>query len=131
MDGDRNQNNREFTRVPIKVEATLRFEGLTINAVHTQDLSMKGLFVLTDEALPEGSECQILLSLSGQSDPLVLNMKGVVQRIADAGVGVKFTEIDVDSFFHLKNLVLLNSNTSNVDNVEREIEGHIGLNKRD
>ena len=32
MDSDNNQNNREFTRVSIKVEATLEFEGVIIDA---------------------------------------------------------------------------------------------------
>jgi Tfp pilus assembly protein PilZ len=131
MNKEKNQNNREFTRVPIKVEATLRFEGLTINKVVTQDLSMKGLFVLTEESLPVGSQCEISLSLPDQSDSLKLNLKGVVQRNADAGVGVKFTEIELESYSHLKNLVMLNAAGSNVDSVEREIEGHIGLKKRD
>jgi hypothetical protein len=130
MVSDKNQNNREFTRVPIIVEATLEFEGATINSINTQDLSMKGLFVQTDESLQEGSLCKISLSPSGQSDPLTLIMKGMVQRITEGGVGIKFTEIDLESYSHLKNLVMLNSATSHVDNVEREIVEHIGLNRR-
>ncbi|MGV7222501.1 MAG: PilZ domain-containing protein [Nitrospinales bacterium] len=130
MDTDNNENNREFSRVPIKIEVILEFEGKIIESFSTQDLSMKGIFIETNEVLPEGSNCEISLFPAGHSDPLKLIIKGLVQRRVDSGMGIKFTEIDFDSYSHLKNLVMLNSSTSILDSVEMEIGDHIGLKKR-
>ena len=130
MDGDLGQNNREFTRIPIDIEVNISFEDVSIKAIETQNLSMKGLFVQTNKTFPVGSKCKISLCLFGQSDPLPLNLIGSVRRITEGGMSFEFLEIDVDTYSHLKNLILLNSSLLVADNIEREIGEHIGLNKR-
>ena len=84
---------------------------------------MRGIFVLTDKSLPHGAGCDVSLFLSGLEDRLELKLKGIVHRVTEAGIGFKFTEIDVDSYSRLKNLVMLNASSLNVVKIENEITG--------
>jgi len=43
-------------------------------------------------------------------------MKGVVQRITDTGIGIHFTETDLDSFSHLKKIIYYNSENPDIIN---------------
>lgn len=122
---------REFTRAPVELEASLKFADRVVQSSKTQDVSMRGLFIETDETLPEGAECEVTLILRGLEEPLELKIKGEVQRRTGAGVGIKFNEIDLDSYAHLKNLVMLNAPATDSDNAEIEIKDHRGLKKRD
>ena len=90
---------------------------------------MKGLFVKTDESFPEGSQCEVTLSLAGQSDPLELKMRGEVQRRTESGMGIKFIEIDLEIYAHLKNLVMLNTPTSKAKVLNMRLKHISGLTK--
>jgi len=53
--------------------------------------------------------------------------KGKIVRSTEDGIGVDFTEMDLDSYEHLRNLVLLNAN--DVARIEGEFKDHLGLKK--
>ena len=123
-------DSREFTRIPLKVKALIKSGDKVVHSGETHDLSMKGLFFQTNEKMPIGTECDVTLILGDLETPLQLKLKGRVQRVSGVGVGLKFTEIDLESYPHLKNLVMLNSPGLDMEKVEKEIRGHIGLRKR-
>ncbi len=75
----------------------------------SKDLSLKGIFVTTDENVPIGSECEIEVVLTGMVDDVVLKMNGKVMRKEKTGVGIHFESIDLESYTHLKNIVLYNA----------------------
>lgn len=123
-------DSREFTRTSAKVKAIIKSGDIVIHSGETHDLSMKGLFIRTKEKMPIGAECDVVLILGDSEEPLHLKLKGRVQRVSGVGMGLKFTEIDLESYPHLKNLVLLNTPDLDMEKVEKEIRGHIGLRKR-
>jgi Tfp pilus assembly protein PilZ len=64
-------NLREKRRLPIKLQVTFgAVEGPT--TTYTKDLNEEGLFLFTDNPLPETSQVHMLLSLPGRAEPLSL-----------------------------------------------------------
>ena len=122
------QDHREFSRVGIKIQATVQAKGEEIISTGTHDLSMKGLLVKGKTDWPIGTECDIHLILEGQSPPVNIEVKGKVQRITEEGMALLFTEVGLEAYEHLHNLVMLN--TDDPDKVEQEFSNHLGLKKK-
>ena len=77
-----------------------------------KDLSLKGVFILTEKKAPIGSPCAVKIFLSGAKDDIELSIKGSIARTESDGVGIAFDSIDIDSFTHLKNIVKYNSDNN-------------------
>ena len=113
-------STRKFSRVHFNVGATVkvadrRFQGAVEN------LSMTGMFLVTNEELPEGKAADITIVLTGTLPEIAVNFTGVVTRIAEDGVGFTFEKMDLDSYMHLKNIIAYN-----IDDAEKVMEeiGH-------
>ncbi len=78
----------------------------------SKDLSLKGIFISTDNKAPIGSSCSIKIFLTGTTDLVELNMQGVIARAENNGLGINFDSMDVDSFTYLKNIVKYNSDNN-------------------
>jgi len=117
------EEKRKNTRVPFHTTITVHFPEITFEHCETQDLSLKGVFVkgITDRRT-EGERCKISLHLSGASSKLSLHMNGEIVRVKDDGIGLHFSEIDLDSFFHLKNIIYYNTEDPDIlgDEFSRE-----------
>ena len=113
-------STRKFSRVRFNVAATIRtaerqFQGAVEN------LSMTGMFLVTNEQLAEGELVDITIVLTGTLPEIAVNFNGIVSRIAEDGIGFTFDKIDLDSYMHLKNIVAYN-----IDDAEKVMEeiGH-------
>lgn len=109
---------RKSTRVFFQTIADLHFVDADFSNCKTADLSMKGVFVQDISGRVIGDRCTVQLQLSGASGQLSLEMQGEVVRITAKGLAIKFIEIDLDSFNHLKNIVYYNS--GNADELTKE-----------
>lgn len=119
---------RRFTRVPIRTWVNLTAEGGPTLLCDSSNLSMNGLLVKTSRELPVGTECFVTIILGDPANPLTLSARGQVVRQDGRDVGVHFTEIELDSFEHLRRLVTLNA--KDVTIVEEELDAHVGLRPR-
>lgn len=100
---------RNTTRVPFHVRAVIAHDNRSIEG-EVKNLSTGGILVRTDEeAIPTGSSVQVSIFLYGSSSSLTLNMAGKVVRAAGGEIAVQFTELDLDSFIHLRNIVARNA----------------------
>ncbi len=99
---------RKYRRVPFEVSASVQTDLISINGM-VDNLSMKGMFLATGETLAGGSLLDISIILPGSSSMLSIRLKGRVVRQTEAGIGVEFLEMDLDSFIHLRNIVAQNS----------------------
>jgi hypothetical protein len=68
------------------------------------------------------------LILDGQDPPVDIKVQGRVQRITVEGIALVFTEVSLEAYEHLHNLVLLN--TDDTEKVEQEFKTHLGLKKK-
>jgi hypothetical protein len=120
-------NQREFTRVPIRVRAEVKGGGLSIASSAPQTLSLKGMLVTCTEQLPKDTECQITLFL-GDGD-IQIEAEGTVVRCYPDGIALQFTRIlGLESFEHLRKLVLYNA--PDPDQVESEFNTSTGIHRK-
>jgi len=110
---------RRNTRVPFQATADVRFSGRNYLRCETENLSIKGVSVLGITGHQVGEECELVLALSGTTSHLKLEMKGKVVRVEQDRIALHFHEIDLDSFYHLKNIIYYNSDDP--DGLESEL----------
>jgi len=122
------EDHREFSRVDIKILAKVQAKGREMVFTGTHTVSMKGLFVKGKTNWSVGTECEIHLILEGQNPPVDIKVKGKIQRITEEGIALLFTEVSLEAYEHLHNLVLLNTNDP--EKTEQEFKNHLGSKKK-
>lgn len=75
---------------------------------NSKDLSQRGVFVKTDKRPSLDTACRVTVCLSRGIDDLKLEIQGRIVRHTDAGFGVVFESMDIDTYTHLKTLVMYN-----------------------
>lgn len=117
---------REVTRATARVEVEIKLAGKTVTLEKTRDVSMKGIFCETDDALPLGSTCRVNVLVGGPETDPPISARAKVVRVENDGMGLEFVElVGIESYTRLRNLVLCNSEDPKT--VESEIEGRAGL----
>jgi hypothetical protein len=123
-------DQREFTRIPMQLDVQITSTQQPPTSCQVKDVSMKGLYLLCEQPLPMGAECRVTFLLGDKESPVRIEVSGKVARVDTNGMGVEITEIvGVESFEHLRNLVLYNS--PDADQVEQEFQDHIGIKRRE
>lgn len=113
-------STRKFSRVQFNVGATVRIADRQFQGA-VENLSMTGMFLVTNEQLADGEAADIAIVLTGTMPEIAVNFNGVVTRIADDGVAFTFEKMDLDSYMHLKNIIAYN-----IDDAEKVMDeiGH-------
>ena len=113
-------STRKFSRVHFNVVATIKKAGRQFQG-SVENLSMTGMFLVTNEHLAEGETVEITIILTGSLPEIAVNFDGVVTRVAEDGVGLTFEKMEFDSYTHLKNIIAYN-----IDDAEKVMEeiGH-------
>jgi hypothetical protein len=109
-------STRQFTRVRFKVSATIKTAGRLFHG-DVENLSMRGMFLGTDERLPVGEQAEITIALCATSPEVSITLNGKVCRLGEGGLGFAFEKIDLDSYTHLKNIIAYN-----IDDPEKVME---------
>ncbi len=113
---------RNFSRVDFTIAAKVVAGDRSLTGT-VENLSLNGVFVKTDEKLPVDEQVHIDVTLSGISPDLVLSLSGVVVRVTEEGMALKFQKVDLDTFTHLKNIISYKS--GNADKVMDELMDYI------
>ena len=117
---------REYTRIAVKVPVDVEADGREKVSGETECVSMKGLFIDCDTSYPVGTEVVIKVFVGGRGSNVEVWAKGTVTFVNNDGMATQFTShLGMDSYVHLHKLVLFNANAE-ADQVEREIETHLG-----
>lgn len=113
-------STRKFSRVQFNVGATVRIADRQFQGA-VENLSMTGMFLVTNEQVADGELADITIVLTGTLPEIAVNFSGIATRITEDGVGFTFEKIDLDSYMHLKNII-----TYNIDDAEKVMEeiGH-------
>ncbi|MDY6837580.1 MAG: PilZ domain-containing protein [Thermodesulfobacteriota bacterium] len=118
-------DKRRFTRVPFRVQAEITVDESSYYTEEIKNLSVGGCLLPVAAPLDVGTACHVRIQLSGTSSELHIEIDAQVVRCCAGEVAVKFTGVDLDSFFHLQNIVRYNS--PDPDAVEEELRAHLGL----
>lgn len=98
------KDRRSFSRVDFRVSALLQAEGVAVKG-EVADISLHGVYIETEERIPVGTPVEITVYLSSATEPVVINVKGVVARLVPGGIGCAFEKMDVESFAHLRSVI--------------------------
>jgi hypothetical protein len=98
---------RSNTRVLFHVRSVLKYGDKIIEG-EVENLSTGGMLFRTAAKIPAHESVDITIYLYGSSSNLTLNISGRVKRTTGRGIAIKFTELDLDSFVHLRNIVSRN-----------------------
>lgn len=112
-------NKRRFTRVPFRAEAELNVDGVIYAAGSIENLGIDGCLLPLSAPLAADAACTVKIVMSGSSSELSIKAHGNILRSSGKTVAIKFTKIDPDSLYHLKNIIFYNA--SDPDAVEGEI----------
>lgn len=126
MNEEEKIRQREFTRNPVHVATTVRDARGRAIPGETEELSLNGLFIRCAECLPLDSPCHVTLTLGDGLAHIEVDAR--VANVSARGMGIAFDEMEPESFAHLKRLVLYNAR--DLDQVEAEIENHVGFKAR-
>jgi hypothetical protein len=118
-------NQREFTRVPVHIWGTFREGRRELVTTEITSLSLRGCYAPTFLGLPEGEEHRLTLFTEDDAQSIRFTVKARVVRSDRDGMGIEFTEMPLESYDHLRKMVLLNA--SDPDRVEKEFRDHLGL----
>ena len=118
-------DRRGFTRVPFQVAVSLKSDHGTLVFGDIWDISLSGLYVTGTAQFPRGCSCEVDMELDGPEGKVHLHMRGRVARLDHGGMAIEFREMGLDSYLHLRNLVLYN--TTEPDRLEKELKNHLGL----
>jgi len=122
------KDRREFVRVPFRTEVTVRTPERTLWANSTLDISLNGLRIATEGRPPaEGTACEIEIVLSNADPPVIIDAGGTVVRPEPGMLAIRLTELDFDSYDHLRQLIL--NNAADPEKAEQEFDAHWGIRK--
>ncbi len=124
------KNDREFTRVPLNLSVELSCDGKTIVSKNCQDVSMNGVYVVSEDKFKENSSCDVkLLVNKDEKTREEIKAQGQIERVTENGMAIKFSGIELESYDKLYELIVFNSSSS--EQMEKEFQEHIGLKKRE
>ena len=113
-----NEQRKNF-RVPFKAIACLwppKQDAKEIRCDKIRDISLKGIYCYSDIKLSVGTTCEMELHVTDSNSKLVLFFKVRVVRTDESGMKVQFEEMDLDSFFSLKDI--LDCNIGNPEQID-------------
>lgn len=116
---------REFTRIPIHIWGTFTDASGDLLTAEVNNLSLRGCHVSTFDPLPADGRYHLTLFVEDDERALHFRVEARIVRSDRDGMGVEFMEMPLESYEHLRNMVLLNS--TDPEQVEREFHQHIGL----
>lgn len=87
---------RKFERVDLRTEAVVRHRDVTFRG-EVENLSLKGLFVRTNQKIPLHEKVDVAMFFHGSSSELSFSLEASVVRATDEGIGLNFRKIDIDS----------------------------------
>ena len=121
------QEKREFIRVPFNTEVEIQAGNRTIRSKSGINISLTGLHAATDqeEVPPAGTSCCAKIILRASETRVVIEAKGTVVRSRPGSLAVEFTELDLDSYNHLRQLII--NNADDPGRAEQEFVDHWGI----
>ena len=119
-------SKRKLSRVNFKVDAVLKHNNLK-KACSVRDLSLSGIYLLTDVNADMGEKVGITVKITSDSTTGEIELSGVVVRKDSGGLALEFFDLPIDSYLFLRNVVVYNS--GDADAVDQEYRRHLASRK--
>ncbi len=122
------EERRGFSRVTHRAVASLELPDGSLVAGEVCDVAVGGAALTTGARPPLGTTGAFVLRLGEPPRGVRVEGRAEVVRHLDDGIGLRFVEVDLDSYHHLVDLVRYNAD--DVEHIEAEIAAHKGLRRR-
>ncbi|HPL96048.1 MAG TPA: PilZ domain-containing protein [Smithellaceae bacterium] len=109
------RERRKRTRVPVNFDLHIVMLGEAI-PVQTNNISLAGVSFSSDRKFAPGARCVVHLRLNKEVD---LKMEARILRSQDRETIATFLEMDENSFYHLKKIMMYNAADS--EQIEKEL----------
>ncbi len=121
------ENRRVFTRLTIPLDAELVLDGIILTGT-VRDISMGGCLMQCDAAPSIKAEGTLSLFYPTRREEMQIEARVRVVRSDANDVALEFTGVAVESYHHLRYLLM--SNADDAGNVEEELVSHAGIKRR-
>jgi hypothetical protein len=119
---------REFIRVPFNTTVEVRVRDRVIRSHEGINISMDGVGLSTRDPIPPvDAPCRVTINLGGSENPVRIDVKGTIVRSRLGYLAVKFVDLDLDTYQHLRQLIV--NNADDPDRAELEFVAHWGTRK--
>lgn len=102
---DMQPNKRKRSRLSFQIEVIIGAGSKYVLSCMSRDVSMNGIFVVTEARIPVGGICGIEILMTGKSSNLRIRARGVVARHASDGMGIAFQH-DLEWWPMLENTIV-------------------------
>jgi hypothetical protein len=117
---------RGFIRVHFNTTVEVKVQDRVIRSQEGINISLSGVRLSTREVIPPAEvPCQVTINLGDSENPIRINAKGTTVRSQGESLAVKFIDLDIDSYQHLRQLIV--NNADDPDRAEQEIAAHWGI----
>jgi hypothetical protein len=104
------RERREAVRIQFESRILIKTDGDIIGATaDSRNISLKGMYVQPEKQLPLKTPCTLDITLTGDTSKMTITIPGEVCRHDEKGMGITFTDMEVDNFVHIKNLIKLHT----------------------
>jgi len=119
---------RKFIRVPFNTSLEVRVQDRVIRSREGINISMGGVCLsIHGDIPPAETPCRVTINLGGPENPIRIDVKGTIVRSRGESLVVKFIDLDIDSYQHLRQLIV--NNAEDPDRAELEFVAHWGTRK--
>lgn len=119
-------SKRKMSRVNYKVDAVLNLNGVK-KLCSVKDLSLSGIYILTDVNIEMGEHVKITVKVVSDSTAGEIELIGDVVRKDREGIAFEFSELPIDSYLFLRNVIVYNS--EDPESVDQEYRRHLASRK--
>jgi len=117
---------RQLSRVNYKVDAVLHYKN-SKKVCSVRDLSLSGMYVSSDLEVEKGENIKITLKIISDSTAGEVELSGIIVRKDRDGIALEFSDLPIDSYLFLRNVVVYNS--GDPDSVDQEYRRHLASRK--
>ncbi|MBL7648558.1 MAG: PilZ domain-containing protein [Candidatus Hydrogenedentes bacterium] len=114
-------NKRRFSRVTAIFDVSLTRDDGIFLAGTLRDIAVQGAFIICEPAMELGTPVEVTILLHGGIDDIPVKARATVVRREEGGLGVHFTEVDIESVEHLRNIITFNAREPDI--VWEEMQG--------
>lgn len=107
------KEQRSFTRVPFDNPVLVNVNGERHRG-RADNLSLYGVFIRMEGKPDVDTTVEVTIPILHESEEKYIGVNGVVARHAGDGIGIRFQQLDVDTFIEIKNIVTVGTGNENL-----------------
>jgi len=119
-------SKRKMSRVNFRVDALINYNDMK-KVCSVRDLSLSGIYLATDLDIAIGENVKLTVKIISDSTTGELYLSGIIVRKDSDGLALEFSDLPIDSYLFLRNVVVYNS--GDPETIDQEYRRHLASRK--